>query len=409
MNWRKLLKTDLGALLWGLPEKESPATRRRPLRLTGPRYLVRQGRRWRDLRLLADHLLALTEANVPLAAGLDAASRNAPSFVFKAVLFNLSHDLDSGRTLAQSMRRNPRFFPDFYVDLVETGEETGNLVETLRALRDILVETTDFRYRLRAYASYIGLVWFALLALLSLIGAYIMPLFGDILKEFGVAPPATYVMVSHGMDVFQPVLHFVPAALREAGPKVVLPVLIVYFALLTVILWKSGAAVARRSATARRYISLMLCHMPGLSGMVRKRILAHVAYALERFLSARVPLDDALELVATLSVSSLFAEPLKRAAANVRQGQSLKWALDREPLFPPSFRGFVSVGETSGLLGEALLRVAQLYRRQVRRTERVLLDVLSPVAIVAAGGIVLVTFSTLFMIIQVMADSLAVP
>lgn len=409
MNWRQLLKTDLGALLWGLPEKERPEKPKRPPRLQGPRYLVRKGRRWRDLRLLADHLVALTEANVPLAAGLDAASRDAPSFVFKAVLFNLSYDLDSGRTLAQSMRRNPRFFPDFYADMVEIGEETGHLAESLKALRDIVVETTDFRYRVRAYASYIGMVWLALMALLALIGAYVIPLFSDILREFGATPPATFVLWSQLMDVSQPVLHLMPHALREAGPKVVFPALMVSFVLAFMVLWSSYSTLMRRSAAMRRLAIRLLCHMPGLRHVVSKRILAHIAYALERLLSARVPLDKALEMVASLGISSIFAEPLQRVASKVQQGHSLKAALDGEPVFLPSFRGFVSVGETSGLLNEALLRIAELYRRQVRRTERVLLDVLSPVAIVAAGGIVLITFSTMFMILQSMADSLAVP
>ncbi|MDX9971668.1 MAG: type II secretion system F family protein [FCB group bacterium] len=385
MNWRENLSIDVRSFLFGPPEERGAGGRSA---WRGPFYL-RQNRRWRDLIMVTDQMTAIVFANASLPDGFDAATADAPTYPMKRMFAAMANDLDSGMALHESAAWRSRFFPKFYVDMLRTGEETGRLNETFDSLRAILQRTWELRTRAVQYGAYIGLVWLVLIVISFLIPAYIIPIFKDMLKEFSTEPPALLAYAES---------YVIVGPLRS-----------VFFFVLFLFLWKIAALVVRHSAVASALVGRVALSFPLTRELVSKRNLAHAAFTLAKFLRARVPLNEALESAANLGLNAVYRRAFIRVSDRVASGASFKAALESERVFPESFIGFASMGETSGLLPEALERVEQLYRRQVARTERVLLDVVSPIGILAAGAFVLLFFSYVIVSLAGMADSIAMP
>ena len=417
MNWRRLFRTDLRALLLGRPSLEQPLPLIRVLHIPLPSLplgRVRRRRNWNNLQLITEQLLVMIQANMPVDRGLNAASRDARDYRLHAALTGLGMDVARGLTLSESMRNQPKVFPEFYVDLVQVGERTGTLAESFEMLREILIESSIMRREVASFLGYLGMVWLVLVVIALGIANYILPQFGDIMKDFGrPIPNSARWMIEWGYSIGDPLRYCF-----DTGKNFNFGLFLVKFAVLVLVLSAAASAllwlvtapmrwVTRRKRTGARAIGLFCLRVPLVHSLFVKRSMAHVATILQRLVEARVPLDSALETCAGVGVNPVFARALRRAAERVRAGDTLKTALERESSLPESFVGFASLGESSGLLPEALERVAALYRRQVIKAQRILIDVLTPVGVGIAGCFVLALMSTVFRMLTTIADGIA--
>ena len=101
----------------------------------GPRFLWQGQRRWALLELTGQ-LAELVRLRVPLGDGISAMALDAPNRKMRALLFVLGLELKNGLSLHETFARRPNFFPDFYVDAVRVGEETGRLPDMLIKIAD---------------------------------------------------------------------------------------------------------------------------------------------------------------------------------------------------------------------------------------------------------------------------------
>ena len=56
--------------------------------------------------------------------------------VFKEVIYEIENDVKGGEPLSSAMEIHPKVFSPFYVNVVKSGEATGNLHEILKYLAD---------------------------------------------------------------------------------------------------------------------------------------------------------------------------------------------------------------------------------------------------------------------------------
>jgi general secretion pathway protein F len=103
-----------------------------------------------------------------------------------------------------------------------------------------------------------------------------------------------------------------------------------------------------------------------------------LARTLGTLLANGVPLLNALGLARNGVANRVLANALDAAAAEVKSGDGLGYALGRQKVFPRLAVQMVQVGEESGELDSMLLKVADTYDLEVRDTLDRLLALLVP-------------------------------
>jgi len=333
-------------------------------------------------------LAAIVRANAPIVDGLGAAALDAPNGKLESIFLMLRKDIASGLSIAEAMRKRPRFFPRFYTDLVKVGEETGKLDETLSELAEDVLQELSFQDLITIYKMYIGIILLAQLTIAVFLSMRVMPMFMGILADFGVPAPG-------------PVRLFIAFTNYLIAWKW-LPILLI--ACFLFVGWK---VLLRRRGVFSAAVGVLLVHVPILGGIVTKKNLGHIALVLDKLVAAGVPLDEALEDAALLDLNPIFSSAFRRINERVRSGETLSSAMEVEKKLPASFRGLVSVGESSGLLPEALGRIGRLYQRQAARTSKILLDLTAPLGVVALGCLGLLIALSWFAMAVVLIDTLA--
>ena len=343
----------------------------------GPRFFLQGRRRWALLEMTGQ-LADLVRLRVPLGDGISAMALDAPDRKVRALLFVLSLDLKNGLSLHETMARRPNFFPDFYVDTVRVGEETGRLETVLERLENSLLQTGRFHDELAGHLFYLKAILLSVLMVGTLAIAVLSTQFREIFYSCGAALPWTTQWL---IRLHQP-LSMIPA-------WAIIPAILL-LALVLLRLERTVPLLSMQRSRLSRLLWRVLLHVPWIGRLYRSRDLAHVAQQLETLTWAGLPLDKALADVALSDVSPMMSAALSRLSNAVRQGLSFDAALGREEtrLFPHIFRGLVQLGGQAGALSDSFGQLAQIHQAETLNRARMLLNLGAPLGVCCVGAYV---------------------
>ena len=308
------------------------------------------------------------------------------------VFLQISELVALGASLSEAMGRMDRFFPHFFADMVKAGEESGKLRPCLEEVTDETLYAVALGYKTRGNFYYLGLVFAVQALLISFISLKILPVFIEIISEYGGQAPGPLRFWIWLCDSVTDLSNL--GAVCAVG----LLVLVLFLVLRA----KSARFSFRRGAVAGFLI-------PGLRGLVVRSNLAAVAMMLGKLLEAGVPIDTALRSVADSAIHPFYKILLSRVHRHVLQGETLAASFDKEAItvpVPKTFRSLVAVGEQSGMVPQALGQIVELYRRDVEKRARLMSDAIMPFGVLCLGFITLIVELAVFGVMIGLADSI---
>ena len=129
---------SLGIMLIDIKEKKSKTNK------TGGGLSIGKKVNVDDLAIMTKQLATLVKAKIQIVECLSALQDQVENDYLKVVLSEVKQDVNEGASLAKALSKHPRVFSNVYVNMVEAGEESGNLEVVL--LR--LAEFTEAQMRL---------------------------------------------------------------------------------------------------------------------------------------------------------------------------------------------------------------------------------------------------------------------
>ena len=85
------------------------------------------GVKQKDVVILSRQLATLFEAHIPVVSTLKTLISEASKPNLKAAMANILDDVAGGLSLSQAMGKHQNIFSAFYINLVRSGEESGNV------------------------------------------------------------------------------------------------------------------------------------------------------------------------------------------------------------------------------------------------------------------------------------------
>ena len=246
---------------------------------------------------------------------------------------------------------------NIYRILVRAGEAGGVLEVTLAQLSGYLEQSHSLRGEVINALIYPAFLVIGVIGSLALLLAYVVPQFVPIFQDLGVPIPlVTRAVLALGEWV---------SAWGMAS-------------LLTMVgaswLWLA----ARRNPQRRIAQDLRLWRNRVFGTLVQRLETARLARTLGTLLGNSVSLLGALAIGREVSANHALRAHVGDTTEQVRQGSSLAQALAADALLPELALQMIDVGEQSGTLGAMLLKVADVYDLEAKRTIDRLLAALVP-------------------------------
>ena len=128
---------------------------------------------------------------------LKAIAEQIDSKTWKNIVLGLEQDIASGFHLSEALKNHPGVFSEFYINVVEAGEMSGEMEKAITRLRKYLEKKLDLKRNLINNMTYPAIMFLIGIAVVSFLFTKVLPVIVKMLQQMRVALPVpTRILIS---------------------------------------------------------------------------------------------------------------------------------------------------------------------------------------------------------------------
>ena len=333
-----------------------------------------------DISIFSRQLATMLAAGIPLVQAFEIVGNGHENAAMQKLILSIKGDVEGGSSLAEALSKQPLYFDDLFVNLVEAGEQAGALESLLDKIATYKEKTEAIKKKIKKALTYPAAVLVVAFVVTTILLIFVIPSFEDLFKGFGADLP-TFTRMIIDLSVF----------VRTKGFFIV--VIIAGFV-------STFIYFQKRSRPFRHFLDRMMLKAPIIGPILQKASIARYSRTLSTMFAAGVPLVEALESVAGATGNIVYETGVLAMRDEVATGQRLQQAMENTNLFPNMVIQMIAVGEESGSLDEMSGKVADFYEADVDDAVDNLSSLLEPLIMailgVLVGGLVVAMYLPIF-------------
>lgn len=329
-----------------------------------------------DVRAMTSELAIMLRSGLALDSALKVLIDMSHKPAMRALVQDLLDAVKGGAPFSKALAQHPRHFDDFYINMIRSGEISGQMsgvltrlvehMERLRALRESVVSASIYPLIL------IGMA----VAVLIFMMVFVVPSFRTMFNDVGDALPLPTKILMASSDIF-----LAWGWLIGLGA-----------ALLGYLSWRWV-----RSEAGQAWWQARVLRLPVIGALVARYQMTLFARSWGTLLGNGVPMLTALGIATDTVSNRVLRAPLLRVAPAVKEGARVVDAMSKIGLFEPLAINLIRVGEETGKIGAMALELSDILNRQVETGIKRALTLLSPLMIVGLGVLVAFILVSLMM------------
>ncbi|HET6407389.1 MAG TPA: type II secretion system F family protein [Chthoniobacteraceae bacterium] len=342
-----------------------------------------------DLVLVTRQLATMVDAGLPLVSALTALYEQADpkkQSGLRRVIGEVSASVQQGETFNEAISRHPKVFTRLYTAMVKAGESGGLLAEILDRLASFLEAAARLRKKIKSAMTYPVIVVCIAIAITTFLIVQVVPVFGEIFKDFGAKLPAPTQFLIDLSDF-----------IRGFWWLIVMVVVSIFVGIRMFLATEKGT----------RLWDKWKLKLPVFGTLVHKICMTRFARTFAQLIRAGVPILEVMDIVGDTSGNSVVTDAIKLVSVDVEKGDHLTNAMARQPIFPPMLVRMVGAGESTGKIDAMLEKMADFWDEEIEAILDALTSLIEPILIcvlgVIVGGIVIAMFLPIFKLSDVVS------
>ena len=332
-----------------------------------------------DKVLFCQQLSTLVGAGIPLLKSLEVIGAQVESRALLVTIEMMRQEIEAGSTFRDAMAKHPKIFSSFWVNLVETGEASGHLSQSLTQLARYLESVREIQQKAWTAMVYPIVLISASVVALAVFLLKIVPMFKGVFASMNAQLPTLTQVIINVSNFLQTYVVVIVLGLAAAG-----------YALRVFVRTERGRWLVDRVVLAVPVFNQLFVHLQ----------LAQFARGLSALLESGVPILFGLEIMENSASNKVYSRAIGEVKDYIREGKTMAEPMERAGVFPPMVVQMVQVGEEIGELGKMLDRVAKYYEERVSMFIARMTALFEPIAIalmaVVIGVLVIGMFLPIF-------------
>ncbi|GAK84630.1 type IV fimbrial assembly protein PilC [Vibrio ponticus] len=337
-----------------------------------------------DITLLTRQLATMLATGISIMQALMLVKDNQSKVSMRALLTNLAHQIESGAPLKQAFATVGQF-DELYIDLVASGEASGNLAQAFDRLASHREKAQRLKSKMSKAAIYPSILLLVALLISTLMLMVVIPQFDSMFASFGSDLP-WFTQQVLALSLF----------IQTHGILLLLSILTTVIAVV---------GLHRFSPRLQLILSTVMFHLPLIGIVVRETFFVRFTATLATSFGSGIPLLQCLNNATNAHYPDYCQRALQAIYRDTSAGMPLYLAMRQTALFPEMVLQLVMIGEESGRLEEMLNRLAVYYQTEVDDRIDKLGKLLEPAIIVLlsaiVGGLVLAIYLPIFNLMNV--------
>jgi type IV pilus assembly protein PilC len=344
-----------------------------------------------DLVLFTRQLSTMIEAGISLIQALTALYEQCDpkrQRNLRHVISDVIARVQGGETFNESIGKHPRVFNRLFVSMVKAGEAGGLLAEILDRLAGFLESSARLRKKVKSAMTYPVIVVCIAFAITTFLIVKVVPIFGEIFKDFGAKLPAPTQFLIDVSDF-----------VRSEWYLLVLGIGGAIF----------GLRWFLRSPRGKKMSDRWKLKLPIFGPLLQKISMSRFSRTFAQLIRSGVPILEVLDIVGGASGNHVVEESIKGVSLDVEKGDNLSVAMSKKAIFPPMLLRMVAAGEATGKIDTMLEKMADFWDEEIEAMLDALTSLIEPLLIVflgvIVGGIVIAMFLPIFKLNEVVSQS----
>jgi len=288
--------------------------------------------------MLCQELAMLLDAGLTLSDSIQILQDDEPGKEGKAIMQIMIDSLMEGEPFAATLK-NAAVFPRYMVHMVEIGERTGRLVETLKALSEYYDRQVRLAVTIKNSVLYPAILLILMVVVVLILIVQVLPIFNDVFNRLGTQmSPLAVSFMQFG------------SWLGDAA--IVIAIIVGCIFILILLAWAIPAI--------RKAFATLFSNTFGNRGVFGKIASSRFVYAMTLAMASGLDTNDAIDIAAAVSGGSKAVdEKNKRCAKLIGEGKSLPDALCGAGILSLQDGKMLSIGNRSGKSDAAMSEIAR--------------------------------------------------
>lgn len=319
----------------------------------------------KDLAIFTRQLSTLLDADMPLGEGLRTLAKQIDKPSFKKVVSDVAESVEGGSLLSAALAQYPKIFSNFYVKLVQSGEISGKLHESLVYLADYVERSQSLNSKLKGALAYPAFILFSLGVVTIIMVTFVLPQLLSIFEEVGATdlPITTRALIWF--------THFINGNIIISALLLGSVVFLVTYFI--------------RTPEGKIWLDSFKIKFPALGPIVRNLYLARIAESLSTLMKSGIPILDSLRITGELVGNTVYKDIMVDAEESVKSGGNISSSLSRYKEIPPLFSSMVAIGERTGKMDFILEHLSKFYKSESENSIQGISQIIEPAMILILG------------------------
>ena len=344
-----------------------------------------------DLVLFTRQLSTMIEAGISLVQALTALYEQCDpkrQKNLRHVISDVIARVQGGETFNESISKHPRVFNRLFTSMVKAGEAGGLLAEILDRLAGFLEASARLRKKVKSAMTYPVIVVCIAFAITTFLIVKVVPIFGEIFKDFGAKLPAPTQFLIDVSDFVRGEWYFLVAGIA---------------------LFIFGIRFFMRSPRGKKLSDRWKLKLPIFGPLMTKISMSRFSRTFAQLIRSGVPILEVLEIVGGSSGNHVVEQSIRGVSVDVEKGDNLSVAMSKKKIFPPMLLRMVAAGEATGKIDTMLEKMADFWDEEIEAMLDALTSLIEPLLIVflgvIVGGIVIAMFLPIFKLNEVVSQN----
>jgi type IV pilus assembly protein PilC len=319
-----------------------------------------------DTMTFFQQLSTLINSGTPLLQAIRICAEQNQSTKMRRVLDDIAARVASGSSLNAAAANYTNVFEHHWIEVMRTGEITGQMGPVLLELNKQIRESRETRRKVVGSLMYpIILIVVAVLAVTVMLWL-VVPTFAGMFKDMGAELPG---MTQFVVDA--------SAFIVSYGIYVVLGVAAVCFAFRKYL----------RTERGRRRVGGVAMAVPLVGELIVQMAMYRFASNIALLLKSGIPMLETMSaLGGVFHTDPIYRDALARAQGRVAGGRPLAVSLEETGLFTTMMTNMVRIGEESGQLAPVMEQIAPYYKEKMESLIGKVTKLMEPFIIMGMGS-----------------------
>jgi len=321
----------------------------------------------KDIIIFSRQFSTMIDAGLPIIQCMDILQSQQENPTFKKMLKEIKESVESGATLADSLKRYPKHFDNLFVNMVAAGEAGGILDIILKRLSGYMEKAAALKRKVKGAMVYPAITISVAIIVVAIILVFVIPVFQEMFADFGSALPAPTLIVISISEFVKSKIHFIIGA---------------------VILFAIAFRQYYKTSKGRLVVDAVMLKLPVFGILLRKVAVAKFTRTMGTMLGSGVAILDALDIVAKTSGNKVVENAIYSVRTGIAEGRTMADPLQASGVFPAMVCQMIAVGESTGALDAMLEKIADFYDEEVDQAVENLTAMIEPMMIVFLGVVI---------------------